>query len=91
MYPQGVVPVLPALHAERHAEAVEPRLSSMMASNVHGITESLAVAIGEYAAVLEQMLDRTRRELDLKTRELDDARGRLGFRDEQVRRNGSLI
>lgn len=86
MYPQGIVPLLPALHAERHTEAVEPRLSSTMASNVHGITESLAEATREYAAVLEQTLNRTRRELDLKIRELDEARARLEFRDEQVRR-----
>jgi hypothetical protein len=89
LYPQGVVPLLPALHAERHVEAVEPRLSPTMASNVHGMTESLAEATGEYAAVLEQTLDRTRRELDLKIRELDEARGRLEFRDEQVRRMGA--
>lgn len=62
-----------------------------MASNIHGMTESLAEATGEYAAMLKQMLDRTRAELDQKTQELAETRVRLEFRDEQVRRTGACF
>jgi hypothetical protein len=84
-YANGDVPPLPTLPAEAHTEAGEQRLSSTMTSNVQGLTENLAEATGEYTAMLEQRLDRTRGDLAITNQELAETKEKLTARDEQIR------
>lgn len=62
-----------------------------MASNVQGLTENLAEAIGEYTAMLEQRLDRTRGELAIANQELAETKETLTARDVQIGRIQAIL
>ena len=55
-----------------------------MASNVQGLTDNLTEAAGEYTAMLEQRLDRTRGELAMTIQQLAEIE-ELAAREEQIR------
>lgn len=56
-----------------------------MASNVQGLTDNLTEAAGEYTAMLEQRLDRTRGELAITIQQLAEIKEELAAREEQIR------
>jgi hypothetical protein len=85
------VPLFPMLRAETHGDGRELRLSSTMTSNIQGLTNSLAESTGQYVAMLEQVLELTKGELDVRTQELAEAREGIDARNEQFRRMRAIL